>query len=362
MTAPRGTEDLVEQLGVLRDGGPRLFDDWVPALRSVLGLDKAVLYELRAEHDRFALDYLNSSGMVVSQRALTSDLGNLIGDSRRWGFYDPGRPEPEQRNTVVMTPPATQYEAVLESPRERARYGLRDTNETAAVREALGRARKTYRQMGLEQDWQLRTLVCEGDSLLAWVGGFSDQEPSERQREGLAALIPALQRRLSVERLLGSARMIKVALAATMEEISRSAFLVDRFGNVLHANGAGTHRLEAARGETKAALRQAVRSCGRAGGYSLTPVAATGSAPCFLLLAPAQSTQAARLAHAARGWGLTRRQTAVLGLVAQGDANRTIAHKLSCAERTVEMHVTALFAKANVENRAALLVAFFTNN
>jgi DNA-binding NarL/FixJ family response regulator len=156
--------------------------------------------------------------------------------------------------------------------------------------------------------------------------------------------------------------MIKVALATTMEAISRPAFLVDRFGNVLHANGAGAHRLEAARGETKAALRQAVRSCGRAGGYSLTPVAATGSAPCFLLLAPAQNRQAARLGQASRCWGLTRRQTAVLGLVAQGDANRTIAHKLSCAERTVEMHVTALFAKANVENRAALLVAFFTND
>jgi DNA-binding CsgD family transcriptional regulator len=363
MSTLRGTEDLIAQLAILRDGAPRLFDDWIPALRSVLGLDKAVFYEIRAEDHRFALDYLNSSGMVSSHRTLTSGLGNLIGDSgRRWGFYDPGRPEPEQRNTVVMTPPATQYQAVIELPRERARYGLRDTEGTAAAREALGRARNTYRQLGLEQDWQLRALVCEGDSLLAWVGGFSDQKPSERQRATLAALIPALQRRLSVERLLGSAQLLKVALDATMEGISRPAFLVDRFGNVLHANAAGRHRLNAAQGETKAALGHAVRSGGRAGGYSLTSIAATGSALCFLLVAPAESRQAAQLEHASRSWRLTRRQTAVLGLVAQGDANRTIAHKLGCSDRTVEMHLTAVFAKASVESRAALLVAFFTNH
>jgi DNA-binding NarL/FixJ family response regulator len=62
---------------------------------------------------------------------------------------------------------------------------------------------------------------------------------------------------------------------------------------------------------------------------------------------------------AARAWSLTPRQTAVLELIAGGDSNRTIASKLLCAERTVEMHVTALLARAEVESRSALISAFF---
>ena len=44
-----GVEDLVRQLATIEVGAPRIFEAWLPALREVLGLDKAVLYELRAE-------------------------------------------------------------------------------------------------------------------------------------------------------------------------------------------------------------------------------------------------------------------------------------------------------------------------
>jgi DNA-binding NarL/FixJ family response regulator len=49
---------------------------------------------------------------------------------------------------------------------------------------------------------------------------------------------------------------------------------------------------------------------------------------------------------------LTERQRAVLRLVAAGLSNKQIARSLSITERTVKFHVTSIFGKLEVENRA----------
>lgn len=54
--------------------------------------------------------------------------------------------------------------------------------------------------------------------------------------------------------------------------------------------------------------------------------------------------------------GVTARQLEVLELVAQGRQNKTIADRLGIAERTVKLHVTALFAVTSARNRTHLLV------
>jgi DNA-binding NarL/FixJ family response regulator len=48
----------------------------------------------------------------------------------------------------------------------------------------------------------------------------------------------------------------------------------------------------------------------------------------------------------------------VLSLIATGNSNKTIAHKLDITERTVKSHVGAILARLQVEDRTqALIVA-----
>ncbi len=60
----------------------------------------------------------------------------------------------------------------------------------------------------------------------------------------------------------------------------------------------------------------------------------------------------------ARGEHLTRREREILGLVAEGLANRAIAERLHITERTVKFHLTAILARLGAKNRSqALAVA-----
>ena len=64
-----------------------------------------------------------------------------------------------------------------------------------------------------------------------------------------------------------------------------------------------------------------------------------------------------RCALAGLRWTLTPRQAEVLACLAEGQANPAIAATLGIALRTVEFHVTALFDRAGVETRSALVAS-----
>ena len=67
--------------------------------------------------------------------------------------------------------------------------------------------------------------------------------------------------------------------------------------------------------------------------------------------------QAVRAGAAAQaGNEPTARQLEVLWLIAQGRQNKQIAHELGIAERTVKLHITALFDALDARNRTHLLV------
>jgi DNA-binding CsgD family transcriptional regulator len=58
-----------------------------------------------------------------------------------------------------------------------------------------------------------------------------------------------------------------------------------------------------------------------------------------------------------RRWSLTSRQSEVLELVARGMTNTSIAETLGIRLGTVEFHISAIFDKVGVNNRAALIAS-----
>ena len=54
-----------------------------------------------------------------------------------------------------------------------------------------------------------------------------------------------------------------------------------------------------------------------------------------------------------RTYGLTPRELQVLRLIATGETNRVIASQLALSEKTIERHITSIFAKLGIASRAA---------
>jgi DNA-binding CsgD family transcriptional regulator len=67
-----------------------------------------------------------------------------------------------------------------------------------------------------------------------------------------------------------------------------------------------------------------------------------------------------KFARAGELWDLTDRQRQVLALLVRGKSNKEIASELSCAERTVEIHVTHLLRKSGAASRAMITAKFWT--
>jgi DNA-binding CsgD family transcriptional regulator len=194
--------------------------------------------------------------------------------------------------------------------------------------------------------------------LLAWVGGFSDEEPGDDARRLLNSLVPALRRRLVLERVLARGPLFEAALQASLEHVPRAAYVLSDAGGVLLANSAGIAELDRSPVQLRAALA-ATQSPGDPSGFSVTPIHAYGRAPIHLVVAAPRGGIEDRVAPFARKLGLTPRQKQVLAALAIGEANKTIAARLQCAERTIELHISAILEKAGVDSRAALIARFF---
>ena len=54
-------------------------------------------------------------------------------------------------------------------------------------------------------------------------------------------------------------------------------------------------------------------------------------------------------------WQLTPRQLQVLELVSRGKSNSEVAEELEISERTVEVHVTAIFVRSKCHSRTELI-------
>jgi DNA-binding CsgD family transcriptional regulator len=325
----RGDEGAVaqirHQLDTFEGGLTNALDD----VRRLLGVDVVCLYGLDEAPVGLGMSRYHASGMPQRFPRLFGEF--LASAPRRWGVYDAARPEPDQRNRVI------------ESTRLVGQGGLPVLD-------------RVFAPLGLDEHAHLRTLLCEGSSLLAWFGALSSGPYTPRHLRILRALARPMHARLLAERRLQRARLAAAALDVLIEEIPSPAFLVDGRAAICEANAAGRALLARSDRDVHGALADALAGRAAAMPVRLSRLHERALAPHWLAIFQVDAT-AARVAAVASRFRLTPRESEVLLWVARGATNQRIAAELGCSERTVELHVTHILDKAGVANRTALVAA-----
>lgn len=307
------------------------------ALHELLDTDKVFLYALAQRPDSEDLMVVRDAAVAYPRGRMLKVLDDYLrGRGVAWGIYNATRPEPSQRDRVLST------------------------DELFAL--SGGRSAKVEgdlcRRLGTFGDDTMRVLVCDGPSMLAWVGMVQPEKTTERQRELLECVVPAFRRRLEFERLVGESSFTATALAAALEQVNAAAWMLGPTGRLVHANAAGRARFDGDPAGTSSALEACVD--GKADGrFKVTTLRDGGGRGGHIVVELLQPGAGHAILDVARRFGLTPAQTRVLERVARGISNATIAAELGVAERTIEAHVTAILVKAQVPSRAALIVQIF---
>jgi DNA-binding CsgD family transcriptional regulator len=331
----RVVRELTDALAVWSE--TPVMDHVMPRLTELVRGTSAAMYALDEADDGFRIRLSSVAGRVApNYREVLAEVFAKArrGADRRFGFFDPDRPEAWQRNRV--------FDFAELQPR-----GF-------VVLPAMAHATRT---LGVAVEQQLRVLACDGAHLLALVGVYREEPWAPREKRLLARVVPALRRRLTLERTLGSTKLLEAAFAAAMEAIPGRAFLLDVRSEVVHANAAGRMALLATHRGVRRALREAALAPELSTRFRMTRVVAPGVAPHLLAVARTGGTSRTLASQAAERWSLTPRQTVVLGWLVEGATNARIGAELSISERTVEVHVAAAMGRAGCNTRAMLVAA-----
>ncbi|HEX7601724.1 MAG TPA: helix-turn-helix transcriptional regulator [Polyangiaceae bacterium] len=326
-------DELQSSLTTLSLDGPPALSWAMEALRELLDTDRSVAgsYEPHGEGLRLGDGWASRmpAGFLPTVDVWLRDKFD--------GFtaYHPLRPEPRQRNVV---------------------WDWNDVRSQVVAPSALPIFADVYTRFGLEKEAHVRTLVCDGPSLLVWMGFFQPTAFDARQRRLLARVTPALARRLAAERWLDARGSLLGMLEAALAAIPSCAFVVSASGVVREANAAGRAWLCAVPAR-HVVVREAALGRGDPTQFTVTHIAGGGNEAQRLLVHRGRNDAGPRVTAAASRWGFTPRQTELLGLLVDGLSNRVIAAALAISERTVETHLTAMFEKAQVEGRGEMVAA-----
>lgn len=200
-------------------------------------------------------------------------------------------------------------------------------------------------------------------------GGLADLATSRRSSRG--AETPAAEPRVEQARTAAATdgrAILRAVLGghpaavveALLDVLGAPALVFDDTGAVAHLNDSGRALLLRDRTRVEAQLRECL--AGRGAVFRTVPLVGSGLGSLHLaVLRDDPPGSGARLEAARARWSLTPKQAQVLALLVEGECNKTIAEALDCAEATVELHVTAILAKARCARRAELVARFWTS-
>jgi DNA-binding CsgD family transcriptional regulator len=307
----------------------------LPELRDVLDASFVGAYRPLATDQGWSLEFMYGAGETAASqvRAFERWVGQLQG-SNRFLAYNPYSVDLQQRNRALLRS-------------ELARSVVAELNEAL------------YQAVGLPGSDQVRVLVCEGPRLLSWLGATREEPFTRRDAGVLRYLTRPVEERLRLERLLQPRWPSTLAMEAALEAVGRPAFVVGPKNTIDFGNKLGSALLARDPKGVLASIRQSARKASD-GAFSITPLTVLGAPPYLLAIQKEQRHGLASLVSLAqRRWGLTARQTHVLELMLTGATNKDIAHQSSCAEVTVEKHITELYRRSGSRSRADLARRLF---
>ncbi len=356
--------EVIDGLGQCGARAPATIDRALPMIRELLGSEFTCGYRFaRAEADLAEVDFLKLSGFPIDNDHVCDVVRPFLQRmERRRGLHDPIRPEMAQRNRVLPLPWSRWCAG--EGPEDVARelepglpkYGLHSERARDAA-QTIWELEMCFRTVGMPARDQLRVLVCEGNTLLAWVGAFQAERFSERQRLLLKRVAAPLRERLIVERRAGYG-LGHAAMVAALEHVPAAAYVLDRKGRVAYANAVGRARLSVDAGAVRAQLSRAVAAePGGRGEFAVTELVGDGLPTHYLAIGGTHGDRVRHGIERARVvWGLTAREVEILVELAAGRSNRDIADRLAIAPRTVEVHLSSLLRKAYADSRSQLVI------
>lgn len=354
----------------------------------------AALREKRAPHEDVSesvfplLADLLAAPLVGGYRLAPTDDGLArIQDARSWGFpssgdalhdvfgsyferlgarrgvYDPLCPPPRQRNRAVRIP-WSQWcggEGSDEVARELGPWARQVGLKGAKVGEAartIWTCELGFRKLDIRAHDQLRVLVCDGDSLIYWLGAFQAEPFTERQRLLLKDVATPLRERLLVERRTdGAASSGARALSEAIEYIPSAAFVLDVAGRLAYANAVGRYRMSREARALRALFTRAALGCPVPPGACVTRIHEGSAAPrVLLILAGTGDKTRLGVERARERWSLTLREAEVLAHLAAGRKTSDIAARVRASARTIDTHVAALLRKAHADTRNQLVI------
>jgi DNA-binding CsgD family transcriptional regulator len=331
---------------------------FVEELRRLLEADRAMLCSVRLSADGYVFEDDHWAGFSRSSRNRAQLFAGVVnGLLHALALYEPSRVDEGQRNRAFVLPRQREWGERRNVERLR-QFGV-DSLDSKKLLERLERLNADSPvKIEIADMSSCRALIYDGEEPLAWFTLYRREPFLERERLLLRAVLPVIRERLLGDRLAARGRVHGALAQALIESVAEPCFVVRADGAVELANLRGRSMVR-----TDPALLAQIRSAPRASQskrFTTESIAGPGTPNLYLVRVNVRDDVDLRQASFARRWQLSPREAMAVAQVARGLSNKEIAAALGCEVRTVEFHLTRVFAKIGIGGRAALIALFWS--
>lgn len=334
---PKAVREAIRELAV--DASAPLFAPTLPVLRRVLGVEVVVFAQLAERLDGWSLEALHADNLAETAR-----LHRLLAKQLDARDLPPW---------FVACESGDGREVPRDVPLQLSELVTREDYVASSLHT------RVLAPVGLSKYDVVQMHLTDGKTPAGWLACFDPKPIARRVATTLRALVPALQSRLRTSNAATDHERARAALDVTLEQLGVPAILVDETGRIFECNAAGRRLLAMQRSEVASSITALLARRTPALPFTLVELSAHEPGHHLAVMRPRSPRARIDLAVAiaASRWELTKRQHEVLVRLLHGDSNIEIARALAISLRATEMHVSAIFERAGVDNRSGLVAA-----